>query len=116
MNKTDLINAIAAISGLNKKNSESALNAFIASVESALQKGEKVVLVGFGIGVQVGKAVKVGYGVSDATASATLTATVPSISSLEILGEQPAAKVISRMQINLFMTCLSIATECPQRC
>jgi DNA-binding protein HU-beta len=48
MNKTDLINSIAAKSGLNKKNSEAALNAFIASVEDALKKGDKVVLVGFG--------------------------------------------------------------------
>lgn len=48
MNKTDLINSIAAKSGLNKKNSEAALNAFIASVEESLKKGEKVVLVGFG--------------------------------------------------------------------
>ncbi len=48
MNKTDLINAISAKSGLNKKNSEAALNAFISSVEEALVKGEKVVLVGFG--------------------------------------------------------------------
>lgn len=48
MNKTDLINSIASKSGLNKKNSEAALNAFIASVEEALQKGDKVVLVGFG--------------------------------------------------------------------
>jgi len=48
MNKTDLVNSIASKSGLNKKNSESALNAFIASVEDALKKGEKVVLVGFG--------------------------------------------------------------------
>jgi DNA-binding protein HU-beta len=48
MNKTDLVNAIAAKSGLNKKNSEAALNAFIASVEDSLTKGDKVVLVGFG--------------------------------------------------------------------
>jgi len=48
MNKTDLINSIASKSGLNKKNSEAALNAFIASVEGALQKSDKVVLVGFG--------------------------------------------------------------------
>ena len=48
MNKTDLINSIAAKSGLNKKNSEAALNAFIESVEGALKGGEKVVLVGFG--------------------------------------------------------------------
>ncbi len=48
MNKTELINAIAAKSGLNKKNSEAALNAFIGSVEEALKEGDKVVLVGFG--------------------------------------------------------------------
>lgn len=48
MNKTDLINSIAAKSGLSKKNSEFALNAFISSVEEALVNGEKVVLVGFG--------------------------------------------------------------------
>ncbi|HHW32125.1 MAG TPA: HU family DNA-binding protein [Clostridiaceae bacterium] len=48
MNKTDLINAVAAKSGLSKKNSEAAINAFISSVEDALKAGEKVVLVGFG--------------------------------------------------------------------
>lgn len=48
MNKTDLINSIATKSGLNKKNSEAALNAFIGSVEEALKGGDKVVLVGFG--------------------------------------------------------------------
>lgn len=48
MNKTELINAIAGKSGLNKKNSEAALNAFISSVEETLKAGEKVVLVGFG--------------------------------------------------------------------
>jgi Bacterial nucleoid DNA-binding protein len=48
MNKTDLINSIATKSGLNKKNSEAALNAVIASVEETLKSGDKVVLVGFG--------------------------------------------------------------------
>jgi DNA-binding protein HU-beta len=48
MNKTDLVNAIAAKSGLNKKNSEAALNAFVGAVEESLKKGDKVVLVGFG--------------------------------------------------------------------
>jgi len=48
MNKTELVNSIAAKSGLNKKNSEAALNAFIESVEEALKNGDKVVLVGFG--------------------------------------------------------------------
>lgn len=48
MNKTELVNSIASKSGLNKKNSEAALNALLASVEETLGKGEKVVLVGFG--------------------------------------------------------------------
>ncbi len=48
MNKTDLVNSIAAKTGLSKKNSEAALNATISSIEEALEKGEKVVLVGFG--------------------------------------------------------------------
>jgi len=43
-----LVNAIAAKSALNKKNSEAALNAFVEAVEESLKKGEKVVLVGFG--------------------------------------------------------------------
>lgn len=48
MNKTELINSISLKSGLSKKNSEAALNAFISSVQESLQAGEKVVLVGFG--------------------------------------------------------------------
>ncbi len=48
MNKTDLIGSIAAKSGLNKKSAAAALDAFVDSVEGALKKGEKVVLVGFG--------------------------------------------------------------------
>ena len=48
MNKTELVYAIAEKSGLNKKNSEAALNATIASIEDALKSGDKVVLVGFG--------------------------------------------------------------------
>ena len=48
MNKTDLVSAIATKSGLSKKNSEAALNAFIATVEETLKAKEKVVLVGFG--------------------------------------------------------------------
>lgn len=48
MNKTDLVSSIASQSGLTKKDSESALNAMMSSVSTALKQGEKVVLVGFG--------------------------------------------------------------------
>jgi len=48
VNKPELINSIASKSGLSRKDSEAALDAFIASVEDALKAGDKVSLVGFG--------------------------------------------------------------------
>jgi DNA-binding protein HU-beta len=48
MNKSELITSIASKSGLNKKNSEAALDAFMASIEEGLKQGDKVSLVGFG--------------------------------------------------------------------
>ena len=48
MNKEDLVSMIAAKSNLTKKDSESALNAFVETVQAALKKGEKIQLVGFG--------------------------------------------------------------------
>jgi len=49
MNKTELINAIAAKSGLSKKDSEKALVATVDAITDALKGGDKVQLVGFGI-------------------------------------------------------------------
>ena len=48
MNKAELIAAMAAKADLTKKDSESALNAFIDTVSESLKKGDKVGLVGFG--------------------------------------------------------------------
>ncbi len=48
MNKAELIDAIAAGSGLTKADSRRALDAFIEATESALKKGDRVALVGFG--------------------------------------------------------------------
>ena len=48
MNKADLIAKIAEEAELSKKSAEAALNAFIGAVETALKKGDKVQLVGFG--------------------------------------------------------------------
>lgn len=48
MNKTQLVEAIAASANLKKKDAEAALNAFTAVVADALKKGEKVQLIGFG--------------------------------------------------------------------
>ncbi|HLS88599.1 MAG TPA: HU family DNA-binding protein [Sphingobacteriaceae bacterium] len=48
MNKADLINSVAQDTGLTKKDTERAINSFMANIEKALAKGEKVSLVGFG--------------------------------------------------------------------
>jgi len=60
MNKTELINAIAAKSGLSKKDSEKALTATIDAVSGALQSGDKVQLVGFGIFDVKNRAARIG--------------------------------------------------------
>lgn len=48
MNKTELVAAVAAKSELSKKDAEAAVNAVVAAVSEALEKGESVLLVGFG--------------------------------------------------------------------
>ena len=47
MNKTELVEAIAKKSGLSKKTSEAALNAFTETVGKALKKGDVVDMEGF---------------------------------------------------------------------
>ena len=49
MNKTELYTALAKKTGLSKKNTEKCTDAFIETITEALQRGEKVQIVGFGI-------------------------------------------------------------------
>ncbi len=48
MNKAELIAAVAEKTGLSKKDSETAVNAVLDAITSALTDGDKVQLVGFG--------------------------------------------------------------------
>lgn len=48
MNKTDLINAVAAKSNLTKKVAGDVVDAVFESITEALAAGDKVTLVGFG--------------------------------------------------------------------
>lgn len=48
MNKTDLVNVVAAETNLNKKQAEEAVNATLAAIANALKNGDKVQLIGFG--------------------------------------------------------------------
>ena len=48
MNKSELVDSVAELSGLTKKDSELAVNAVLESIATSLENDEKVVLVGFG--------------------------------------------------------------------
>lgn len=48
MNKNELISAVAARTGVNKKNAEAFMSAFIEVVSGALQNGDKVSISGLG--------------------------------------------------------------------
>ena len=48
MNKAELIEAIAAESGLSKADAKRALDAFVSTTTAALKSGDRVALVGFG--------------------------------------------------------------------
>ena len=48
MNKTDLVNVVAAEAELTKKAAEAAVNATLDAIANALKSGDKVQLIGFG--------------------------------------------------------------------
>jgi len=48
MNKQDVVNAIATATGLTKVDSAKALEALLETITSALTKGDKVTITGFG--------------------------------------------------------------------
>ena len=48
MNKTELVEKIAAGAGLSKVDAKKALDATVAAIKDALKAGDKVALVGFG--------------------------------------------------------------------
>lgn len=48
MNKGDLVSAMAEVTGMTKKDTAAAVDAFIEVVSETLEKGEDVALVGFG--------------------------------------------------------------------
>ena len=48
MNKTQLIDAVAAEAGLTKVDSKKAIDAFIKTTGEQLKQGERIALVGFG--------------------------------------------------------------------
>lgn len=48
MTKSQIIESVASKTGFKKKDAESAVNAFIQTLEETLVQGEKIQIVGFG--------------------------------------------------------------------
>ena len=48
MTKTDLVNVVAAESGVAKKDVEAVINGVTAAIAEALKNGDKVQIIGFG--------------------------------------------------------------------
>jgi len=48
MNKGQLVEAVAKVAGLSKKDSAAGLDAALTAIQKALKKGGKVTLIGFG--------------------------------------------------------------------
>ena len=48
MNKTELVEKIAANAGISKVDAKKALDAAVVAIKDALVKGDKVALIGFG--------------------------------------------------------------------
>ncbi len=65
MNKTELVNAVAAKAGLTKVDAKKALDATVEAIVEAVKKGDKVALVGFGTFAKTKRAAR--QGVNPAT-------------------------------------------------
>ncbi len=61
MNKNDLIQSAATLSGLPQTEIKQALNAILESISQNLKKEEPVVLVGFGTFAVKERAARIGY-------------------------------------------------------
>ena len=48
MNKTELVEKVAASAGISKVDAKKAIDATVVAIKDALVKGDKVALVGFG--------------------------------------------------------------------
>ena len=61
MNKTELIEKVAAVAGISKKDAAAAVNATFDAISEELAKGEKVAVLGFGTFEARGRAARTGH-------------------------------------------------------
>ena len=78
MNKTELINAVAAKAEISKKDAEKALAAVLGSIEDALKAGDNVQLIGFGTFEVKERAARTGHNPKTGEAIEIAAAKMPS--------------------------------------
>ncbi|ORU90549.1 MAG: DNA-binding protein HU [Cycloclasticus sp. symbiont of Poecilosclerida sp. M] len=78
MNKSELIDSIAADTGLSKADAGRALNSTVSSITSALKSGDSVQLVGFGTFQVKQRAARAGRNPQTGATIQIKAATVPS--------------------------------------
>ena len=78
MNKTELINAVAAKAEISKKDAEKALAAVLGSIEDALKAGDKVQLIGCGTFEGKERAARTGHNPKTGEAIEIAAAKMPS--------------------------------------
>jgi len=90
--KAELISAVAEKSGLKKVEAEKAVAAFIASVTTALKKGDKLSLVGFGTFATAKRAARKGQNPQTGKKINIPAATVPKFKTGKTLKEAVNSK------------------------
>ena len=88
MNKTELIDQIAAGAGLTKVDAKKALDATVAAIKKALVKGDKVQLVGFGTFETVQKAARTGRNPRTGAETKIAACTAPKFKAGQALKDQ----------------------------
>jgi DNA-binding protein HU-beta len=88
MNKTDLVNVIAAEAELTKKQAEAAVNATIDAIANALKSGDKVQLIGFGTFEVKSAAAREGRNPKTGEVIKIAAAKKPAFSASKVLKEQ----------------------------
>ena len=78
MNKTELINAVAAKAEISKKDADKAVAAVLASIEEALVAVDKVQLIGFGTFDVMERAARTGHNPKTGEAIEIAAAKLPS--------------------------------------
>lgn len=96
MNKAELVEAMAAKTGLSKAATESAVKAFVEVVSEELQKGGKVQLIGFGSFETVKKAARTGRNPQTGAETKIPACTAPKFKAGQALKDQVNSKKKSK--------------------